>query len=77
MAKVSPLKGRAPFSRKQQKFFFAEAAAGVPWAVNKLRDDKTMRVQPKGAPKPHPLKKYDASKARVIAKGRKKVKARG
>lgn len=74
---VSSLKGRAPFSRAQQSLIFAKAAEGVPWAVKKIADDKTMRVQPKGAPPPHPLNKYDAAKERVIRKGRKKVRRRG
>lgn len=73
MAKVQP----EPYSRQQQKFFFAEASSGVPWAIKKLKTAPTLRVRAKGAPTPHPLKKYDAAKKAVIAKGRKKVRARG
>ena len=73
VAKVQP----EPYSRQQQKFEFAQAADGVPWAIKKLRTSPTMRVRAKGAPTPHPLKKYDAAKKAVIAQGRKKVRARG
>jgi len=71
--KVNP----EPYSRQQQKFFFAKAEDGTPWAIKKLKTAPTMRVRPKGSPAPHPLKKYDAAKAKVIAKGRKKVRSRG
>lgn len=65
---ASKLKGRAPFSRRQQRFFFAQARDGTPWARKKLADDATLKVQPKGAPAPRPDPKYDASKKELAAK---------
>jgi hypothetical protein len=69
---ASALKGRAPFSRRQQKLIFALAAKGVPWAQKKVRDDRTMKVQPKGAPAPTPDPRYDKSKRELAsARGRR------
>jgi len=57
---------RGPYSRKQQRFEFAKAAEGAPWAVKKLRDAPTMRVRRKGQKQAKPKPQYDQAKAAIV-----------
>lgn len=66
-----------PTSRKQQRFIFAEAHKGVPWAAKFIADAPTMRVQGKGQPMPKPEHQYDAEKAQIVKEALKKRRKHG
>jgi hypothetical protein len=60
-----------PTSPAQQRYIFQQARKGAAWAIKYIEDAKTMQVVHKGQKMPPPKRRYDRSKAKLIAEGKR------